>query len=148
MNTNVHEYKGGRDPEVAELILSIQNGEAGLNLGIDDQPDLLDIIHAYRSGGFWVALDRRDRIVGSIGLLVYGQSGVLKKFFVAMEYRGRGGPAHFLFGNLLNRALALSLSDIVLDTPAVATRSHAFYERNGFKRIEGRRVAALLPVSR
>ena len=32
MSTIIHAYSGGRDREVANLILSIQNGEAGLTL--------------------------------------------------------------------------------------------------------------------
>lgn len=44
------DYRGGRDEEIAELILSIQNKEAGVDLSIEEQPDLLDIVHAYRDG--------------------------------------------------------------------------------------------------
>ncbi len=51
MNTIIHAYNGGRDREVANLILSIQNGEAGLSLSVEDQPDLLDIASTYRDGG-------------------------------------------------------------------------------------------------
>ncbi len=36
MSTSIQVYTGGRDREVAELVLSIQNGEAGLNLSIED----------------------------------------------------------------------------------------------------------------
>jgi RimJ/RimL family protein N-acetyltransferase len=134
MNTTIRDYQGGRDQEVADLVLSIQNREAGLDLTIDDQPDLLRIVQEYRGGGFWVAVDGNEAIVGSIGLLVYGPIGVLKKFFVAKTYRGGGGPAIGLLNALLTRARMLELTDIVLDTPSVATRSHAFYERSGFRR--------------
>lgn len=134
MSTIIRAYAGGRDEEVADLILSIQNGEAGLNLSIEDQPDLLDIPNGYRDGGFWIATDDGDAIVGSIGLLAIGLTGVLKKFFVARSHRGKGGPSLALLHALLERAQALGMTDIVLDTPAVATRSHAFYERNGFLR--------------
>lgn len=134
MITTIRDYEGGRDPEIADLVLSIQNDEAGLDLSVDDQPDLLRIAETYRGGGFWVAVDGRDAIVGSIGLLVYGRIGVLKKFFVAKTYRGNGGPAFGLLDALLTRGRVLGLTDIVLDTPSVATRSHAFYERNGFRR--------------
>jgi uncharacterized protein (DUF302 family)/GNAT superfamily N-acetyltransferase len=131
--TRIHPYHGGRDQEVAALVLGIQDDEAGLNLTIDDQPDLLDIAGAYREGGFWVAVDTNERIVGTIGLLHYGRTGVLKKLFVAAPYRGQGGPAEALLATLLDHARRLGLTDIVLDTPAVAARSHAFYERHGFR---------------
>ena len=128
----IERYLGGRDEEIAALILGIQNGEAGLDLTVADQPDLTDIVEAYAQGGFWVALDG-DVIVGTIGLLVYGAVGVLKKFFVAARFRGRPGPATSLFEALLERAHSLGLTEIVLDTPRVATRSHGFYARAGFR---------------
>ena len=71
---NILGYTGGRDQEVAELILSIQNVEAGLGLSVEDQPDLRDIADAYRNGGFWIAVDDREAIVGTIGLLAYGRA--------------------------------------------------------------------------
>lgn len=134
MGFNVREYQGGRDADIATLILSIQNGEAGLDLTIEEQPDLIDISSSYASGGFWIAIDD-DRIIGTIGLLDLAGRGVLKKFFVAASYRGSEGPACLLFEALLRRADELGLSDIVLDTPSIASRSHAFYTRSGFRPI-------------
>lgn len=125
------DYFGGRDPEVAALVLSIQNDEAGIDLGIEEQPDLLDIGRAYRDGGFWIALAEGE-VVGTIGVMRYGQSGVLKKFFVRRDQRGPDGPAHSLYERVLDWAAAHALADIFLDTPSVATRSHSFYKRAGF----------------
>lgn len=130
----IERYRGGRDDEVAALILGIQNEEAGLNLTVADQPDLLDIADSYQCGGFWVAL-HDGAIIGTIGLMVYGRTGVLKKLFVAASFRGENGPAAGLFRLLLDQARALGIVDLVLDTPSVATRSHAFYEKSGFRKI-------------
>ncbi|MEG3175345.1 GNAT family N-acetyltransferase [Sphingomonas sp. RB3P16] len=125
-------YFGGRDHEIAALILSIQNYEAGLDLSIADQPDLLDVATSYRSGGFWIALCD-GKVVGTIGLLDHGRRGALKKFFVSKSHRGAGGPAKALFDALLGAAIARDYEDIFLDTPSIATRSHAFYRRAGFE---------------
>lgn len=118
------------------LVLAIQNDEAGIGLGLDEQPDLADIARGYLEpgGGFWVALDG-GRVVGCLGLMPLGEDGgVLKKFFVEAEYRSRRvGLA--LYERLLERARGLGLSWIVLDTPSVATASHRFYERAGFRRV-------------
>jgi N-acetylglutamate synthase-like GNAT family acetyltransferase len=133
--TIVLRYRGGRGREVADLILSIQNGEAGLALTLADQPDLLDIDHHYRAGGFWIAVDGVEvAIVGTIGLLTFGSIAVPKKFFVSASRRGSGCAATKLFDSLMMRATDLTLTDIVLDTPSVATRSHDFDARNGFER--------------
>ncbi|MEG3086908.1 GNAT family N-acetyltransferase [Sphingomonas sp. PB4P5] len=131
MDYEVDRYHGGRDDEVAALILSIQNDEAGLNLTVADQPDLLDVAASYRDGGFWIA-QHDGSIVGTIGLLNHGGRGALKKFFVAPEHRGPGGPAMQLFTAVLNAARARGHHDLFLDTPSVASRSHAFYRRVGF----------------
>lgn len=69
---------------VIELVLHFQNDGSRPIVGIEDQPDLLDIQkHYFSSGGcFWVAKDS-DTLIGSIGLLNYGNCiGILKKFFV------------------------------------------------------------------
>lgn len=132
MRYDILRYSGGRDEEVAELILSIQNQEAGLALSLADQPDLLDIASSYRNGGFWIAL-YAGRVVGTLGLLDHAKCGILKKFFVAKDHRGPNGPARLLFKQLLRAAAACGHREIFLDTPSVATRSHAFYRRAGFE---------------
>lgn len=127
----VEDYRGGRDREIAALVLSIQNDEAGLDLTLEEQPDLMDIPAAYASGGFWIAT-AEEKVVGCIGLLAFGTCGVLKKLFVAARYRGAHGPAAALLEKVLQRARELGMDSVVLDTPAAATRSHRFYLKAGF----------------
>lgn len=135
MTYEISQYQGGRDEEIATLILSIQNDEANLSLSISDQPDLLDVFGSYRKGGFWIAEYDRE-IVGTIGLLPHGERAALKKFFVAKKHRGPNGPAKGLFDELLRTARDRGYVDIFLDTPSVATRSHAFYRKVGFQKCE------------
>lgn len=133
MAYEVTRYEGGRDAEIAEMVLRIQNDEQGLELSLADQPDLENIANAYGEGGFWTAV-HEGRIVGTIGLLRYGpRQGALKKMFVAKEHRGPNGPAQALFERLLAHAQEQGIAEIFLDTPAAATRSHAFYRRVGFE---------------
>ncbi len=123
----------------ADLVLHIQNVEAGLAITLDDQPDLADIDRHYSRAGsrFWVALDAHERVVGTIGLL--GQApgiAVLKKFFVATDWRGAGRQcASQLYTALIAFAREQGTREILLDTPARAVRSHAFYRRHGFEPI-------------
>lgn len=125
------DYRGGRDAEVAALILTVQRVDVGLHIPIEEQAELLNIAHAYRDGGFWVAL-AEDQIVGTVGMMRYGDSGVLKKLFVRGDHRGPAGPSHALYDRALAWATDRGLAAILLDTPAIATRSHAFYRRRGF----------------
>ena len=126
------DYAGGRDPEVAALILTIQRDDDGLHVPVEEQPELLDMAGAYRDGAFWVAV-AGDDIVGTVGMMRYGDSGVLKKLFVRQDYRGPGGASHGLHDRAVGWAAAQGLAAIYLDTPSVATRSHAFYQRRGYR---------------
>jgi len=126
------DYIGGRDPEIAALILAIQREDVGLDVPIEEQPELLDIAGAYRDGAFWLAVAGNE-IVGTIGMMRYGDSSVMKKFFVRDDYRGPDGAAHGLYDAALAWAVAQNLNAIFLDTPSVATRSHAFYQRRGYQ---------------
>lgn len=133
MTHRVERYTGGRDGEIAAMVLAIQNGEYGLELTTEEQPDLADIPRAYADGGFWIATGADDAVIGSIGLLRYGsRQAVLKKFFVAAPYRGPNGPASALYGRLIQFARDQGIEEIFLDTPSAATRSHGFYRRAGF----------------
>jgi predicted N-acetyltransferase YhbS len=68
---------------------------------------------------------------------------VLKKFFVSAAWRGAGKRcASRLFETLIEHATRSGIRTIVLDTPSVATRSHRFYERQGFRQI----TASEMPV--
>ena len=134
-NYEIVDYQGGRDAEVATLILTIQRDEVGLDVPIEEQPELLDIRQAYRDGGFWLAM-ADDEIVGTIGMIRYGSSGVLKKLFVRQDHRGTGGASHALYDKAVDWAVTHGLMAIYLDTPSVATRSHAFYRRRGFRVVE------------
>ena len=127
-----------RDAVIA-LILGIQNGEFHLGLTVDDQPQLLDIdTHFLRGGGgFWVAIDAADHVIGSIGLLrKMADCAVLRSFFIASDWRGSAsGCAQQLYAVLLHFAHAQGIRQVLLDTPAVATRAQQFYRRAGFEQI-------------
>ena len=129
-------YSENYKVEIISLILEIQNDEAGINLSLQEQPDLLDISQSYqRNGGeFWIALND-NKIIGTIGLMKKEQQcAILKKFFVKKEFRTQKvGLA--LYNELLTFAKSLDVQHIILDTPSVALASHKFYQKAGFRRI-------------
>ncbi len=132
--------------QVIDTILYVQNVEFNVGISLEDQPDLLDIETHYVSPGgqFWVALTPDARVVGTVGLQAKpGGIGILKKLFVLADYRGKQSQcAAKLFSALIAFARASGMHTLVLDTPSVATRSHAFYKANGFREI----AQAELPV--
>lgn len=132
----IEPYRGAYDDEIISLILGIQNDEAGINLSIQEQPDLLDIEHYYQQpgGNFWIALSD-GKVIGTIGLMLKDRHcAVLKKFFVKKAFRSQKiGLA--LYETLLQYAIKAGVQYIILDTPSVAHESHRFYEKAGFRRI-------------
>jgi len=127
------EYKN----DAIYLILDIQNNEAKVGIPIAEQPDLLDINASYigNGGNFWIAVVS-GHVIGTIGLMkIDADWFVLKKFFVRRDFRSQKvGLA--LYERLLAYAETCGAKHIILDTPAVATKSHAFYERAGFVKID------------
>lgn len=131
------EYDKKYHDQVVALILDIQNNEAKIALSLEQQPDLYDIERSYmdKGGNFWLALDENDRVIGTIGVLNKGNGyGILKKFFVQVEYRSQKVGLQ-LYQALQAFCVAKGFKVLILDTPAVAKASHRFYEKNDFIQI-------------
>ena len=129
-------YREEYKQQIIDLILHIQNAEAGIDLQIEEQPDLLNIPSYYEKNGgeFWAAVDN-DEVIGTIAIMNYGNgNGVLKKFFVRADWRGKKlGLA--LYQTLMEYVKKGGYRQLLLDTPSVAKASHRFYEKVGFLKI-------------
>ncbi len=140
METRIIEFEDKYQNQIVELILKIQNDEYNIDLGIDEQMDLMNIKSEYMSNGgnFWIFIDDEDKVIGTIALQKLSDSvAVLKKFFVDSRFRGRTyGVGADLYASLFSFAKKAGFKQIILDTPAVATRSHSFYRKVGFKLID------------
>lgn len=134
---------------VVSVILPIQQGEFGVPITLDAQPDLQDIPGYYqaRAGNFWVAVSG-DAVVGTIGLLDIGhRQGALRKMFVSASHRGaEHGVARRLLEELLAWAATHGLTDIFLGTTDKFLAAHRFYEKNGFAEVPRSALPAAFPV--
>lgn len=125
--------------EVIQLVLHCQNDGSRPLVGVEDQPELLQIREKYIApgGSFWVARES-GALAGSIGLVNAGDGvGILKKFFTYEQYRG--APHHLgqkLYAELLLFARRGGFREIILDTPKNTERAHKFYDKAGFVKIE------------
>lgn len=132
-------YESKYRNQVISLILYLQNYENKVDVSLEEQPDIQDIESSYLNagGGFWIAVNEEDDVVGTLGLMnKHGVCGVLKKFFVMPEYRGKNfGISSALFERLMEHAKRCQLHQIVLDTPASCHRAHGFYRKMGFREI-------------
>lgn len=124
--------------DVINIVLHFQNDGTRPAVSVDDQPDLLNIVHEYidKGGNFWIAKDD-EKLIGTIGIMPYGAgTAVLKKFFVYKEYQGE--PHHTgrrLYNALLAFAKEKAYRTILLDTPKNTERAHKFYEKAGFQKV-------------
>lgn len=130
-------YQERYKQQIIDLILHIQNDEAGINLSLEEQPDLLDIPAYYeRDGGaFWLAVED-NVLIGTLALMNKGNgNGVLKKGFVSKPFR-KNGVLTALYRTLLDYAKQNHMRRLLFDTPSVATDCHRFFEREGYRRID------------
>ena len=134
--------------DVVDVILPIQR-EFGIDVTIEQQPDLLDIPGFYQKGvgNFWVALVD-DKVVGTIALLDIGRrQGALRKMFVRSEHRGAtAGVAKLLLATLLAWCEDKALREIYLGTTAKFLAAHRFYEKNGFVEIDKNLLPSAFPI--
>jgi len=151
VSVSIAAYTPRWEPQIIELISSIQRTEFGIDITPAQQPDLKSIPTFYQTGvgNFWVAVDD-DRVVGTIALKDIGDGGAaLRKMFVAPAWRGsEKGIARALLDRLLNWARSKDVSDIYLGTTAQFKAAHRFYEKNGFSQVPKEMLPASFPVMR
>ena len=149
MTVDVVPFQSAFQGAVSGLIVGIQRGEFGIDITVEQQPDLLDVPAFYqvRRGNFWVALCG-GRVVGTISLLDIGnQQGALRKMFVHRDFRGSThGTATRLLDTLLAWAQERAVRELFLGTTAVFLAAHRFYERNGFREIEQSELPRAFPI--
>lgn len=133
MDTTIKSIFNDQTDTIIDLIITIQQQEFNIPIGIRDQPDLLDIEKNYHAtgGNFWGAY-KGDELIGTIALIDIGHNaGTIRKMFIKDGHRGTG-LAQQLLDTLLHYARQKSMTDLYLGTSAVLKAAHRFYERNGF----------------
>ena len=119
--------------EVVELVTSIQQKEFAIPITYEDQPDLADIAGFF--DGFWVA-KYSNKLVGTIGLKIIKDFALIRKMFVAEEFRGSVfGIGQKLLTSLEAEVSSRELSKIYLGTTEFFKAAHKFYEKNNYTEI-------------
>ena len=135
--------------DVAGVIVPIQRVEFGIDVTLEDQPDLSDIRGFYQqgSGNFWVA-ECGGRIAGMIGLLDIGhKQAALRKMFVSQQFRGgEHGVARRLLEELIAWSASKGIAEIYLGTTDKFLAAHRFYEKNGFGEVSKDELPSAFPV--
>ncbi len=142
-------YAAADQNAVIDLVLSIQQGEFGVDINREDQPDLLAVPDHYQQGKgqFWVA-EQAGAVVGTLGLLDIGQQAVaLRKMFVDPSCRG-GTPsvAQQLMQACFDWCQQQQINAVYLGTIHIYQAAIRFYQKNGFQRIERQQLPERFPL--
>lgn len=129
-------YEDSYQEELIKLILTIQQEEFGLDIGLEQQLDLLQIGKHYQENGgqFWLA--RVDgKVVGSIALIALENGrAALKKMFVAKDYR-KTGLGRQLVNTLVDFCKEEGIEEVYLGTTQRFVSAQRFYRNYGFEKI-------------
>ena len=143
----IRPFKEAYQKKVTNLIIQIQRDEFGIDITLDDQPDLSDIGHFYQSknGNFWCAMNSYEEIIGTIALIdIEDRMGVIRKMFVRQDCRGKEkNVARALLDVLENWAQKNQFTTLYLGTIDKLKAAQKFYFRNDYKIID----PSLLPTS-
>ena len=141
-------YLPAHKNQVAALITGIQQGEFGVPITINDQPDLLTIETFYQKdkGNFWCAVVDDD-VVGTIALIDMNDgSGCIRKMFVRADYRGHEHKtAHKLHESLLEWCRQKEVSRLYLGTLDYLHAAIKFYGKLGYLAIDPAELPATFP---
>ncbi len=124
--------------KIVKMIETIQKGEFNIPITPDINESVLkaeDHFYYNHSYNFWYAVDKEDKVIGSIGLKKWNDSfGEIKKMFVIPEYRSQG-LAKTLLKTCLKSASKHGFEKIILGSEGSLKAAHRFYEKMGFKNI-------------
>ncbi len=145
----IEPYQRAYKQQVTALILGIQQGEFGVAISVEDQPDLRNIPDFYQTGNgnFWVAVSDQQ-VVGTIALLdIDNQQVALRKMFVIETFRGsEKGVAKMLLDQCHEWAFKQGVTDIYLGTIDVYQAAMRFYQKNGYQKMERINLPSTFPL--
>ena len=145
----IEEYTDKYKNEVVKLIVDIQRQEFGVDLTVENQPDLQKIPTYYQinNGNFWIAKNENG-VIGTISLLDIGNNqGALRKMFVAKNYRGKDfGVGQKLLETLFLWANKKGIKEIFLGTTEQFVGAQKFYEKNGFVELNKNDLPKNFPI--
>ncbi len=145
----IEKYSENYKNDVINLILNIQQNEFGVNISLQDQPDLQDIKKFYQSGksNFWIA-KTDSKVAGTIALLDIGKkNGALRKMFVSSQFRGsQFGVGQTLLNTVLKWSSDKNFEKILLGTTEKFVAAQRFYEKNNFLEIDKNQLPIEFPI--
>ncbi len=135
---NIIIYTNKYREQVIKLIFDVLEGEFG-HQSKSGRPDIQDIPEFYQAdqkSNFWVAVNEKEEVIGTIGLSdCKNNKGYVSRLIVKKDER-RKGMGKLLLDTLLNFAKSREYEEIYLSTSEDMEAANSFYVKNGFQLIE------------
>jgi len=148
-NVEIISYASEYQSQVNNLIISIQRDEFGIDITLEEQPDLFDVENIYQinGGAFFIALVE-GVVVGTFALIDLGNgNGALRKFFIDSKFRGCASDASkLLWDKMLTWGKEKKYTSFFLGTTNEFKAAHRFYEKNHFIEINKSDLPTNFPV--
>ncbi|MGK7394912.1 MAG: GNAT family N-acetyltransferase [Candidatus Cyclobacteriaceae bacterium M3_2C_046] len=127
----------GLTSKIKELVFSVLM-EYGLppdDTGPDQDLNDVEANYLERNGYFGVIYDKKDQLVGTIGLYDLGQGRAeIRKMYLVPTVRGQG-LGKFLLNYLVAKARQKGYTHLELETASVLKEAILLYQQFGFKQI-------------
>ena len=135
MTIYLEEYTPDKRGKVKDFILHTWK-EFGFVYMPEFDQDLDDPKKFYiQPGGMFYILREGDMIIGTIGIIIKGDScAELKRFYIDTDYRGKGYGTR-LFNKAIEFCRQHGMKKVEFETGKAFTQGHTFYINKGFKKV-------------
>lgn len=132
----IKEFEDKYNEKVNQFIISIFVEEFGFEKARDELEKQNNYEYIENGGGFWIALDEEENIIGTIALRKHSnKEGEIKKLYVREDYRGKGVSME-LYNKAKENSANSNFNRIFLGTNDKLERAINFYLKRGFSPIE------------
>lgn len=135
----IEEYKKEYNKKVNDFVISIYVKEYGFieHQQIIENDD--NSVYSKTGGNFWIALNDKEEIIGTIGLYKHDKENIeIKRLYVRKDYRGKG-VSKALYEKAINHCNKNKFRRVFLGTYEKLQTAIHFYINRGFKEIENKR---------
>lgn len=130
------EYSDEYNEKIYNFIINICIREYGFEEWKTEIEKMLWSEYKNNNGNFWIAVNEKDEVIGTIGLNnINNENCKLKTFYVDENYRG-AGISKKLYNTCMSFAQDNGFQKMVLETYERFNRAIGFYKKNGFVQIE------------
>lgn len=133
------EYNNKYNKKINDFVISIYVEEYGFeeHRQIIEKAD--NRIYINSGGNFWIALNNKDEIIGTIAIHKHDEENIeLKRLYVRKDYRGKGISKE-LYNIAVQHCKEHAFKRIFLGTYDKLEAAICFYLKRGFKEIEKKR---------